>query len=142
MPTATDRSEAKGPVGLGVLGFAHAHVGMYCREWREKHGDLVTLVAGWDHDEALAFIDQHIRVPLGTCEDFMMPYAVFGLTQLSWEQGFRAAEKAKQVLEGKNPADIPITRNQMFRVWINTRLAEKIHFQPGEELMSKARIVN
>ncbi len=52
MPTATDRSEGKVPVGLGVLGFAHAHVGMYCREWREKHGDLVTLVAGWDHDEA------------------------------------------------------------------------------------------
>jgi len=50
MPTVTDRSEGKGPVGLGVLGFAHAHVGMYCREWREKHGDLVTLVAGWDHD--------------------------------------------------------------------------------------------
>lgn len=47
-----DRSDGTAPVGLGVLGFAHAHVGMYCREWREKHDDLVTLVAGWDHDSA------------------------------------------------------------------------------------------
>ena len=44
-------------------------------------------IKGWDHDEALKVIDQHIKVPLVTCEDFMMPYAVFGLTQLSKEQG-------------------------------------------------------
>lgn len=47
--------EAKGrdvvlPVGMGVLGFAHAHVGMYCREWNQNGGDLVRLIAGWDHD--------------------------------------------------------------------------------------------
>ncbi len=35
-------------------------------------------IKNWDHDEALSFIDQHIRVPLVACEDFMMPYAVFG----------------------------------------------------------------
>ncbi len=33
------------------MGFAHAHVGMYCREWKESSGDLVRLIAGWDHDE-------------------------------------------------------------------------------------------
>lgn len=35
-------------IKLGILGFAHGHVGMYIAEWR-KRAD-VELVAGWDHD--------------------------------------------------------------------------------------------
>jgi len=38
------------PVGLGILGFAHAHVGAYCRRWREDPALDVATVAGWDHD--------------------------------------------------------------------------------------------
>ena len=33
---------------IGILGFAHAHIGMYIAEWRKT--DAVQLVAGWDHD--------------------------------------------------------------------------------------------
>lgn len=46
----TENTESVLPVGVGVLGFAHAHVGMYCREWKENCGDLVHLIAGWDHE--------------------------------------------------------------------------------------------
>jgi len=99
-------------------------------------------IKNWDHDEALRIIDQHIKVPLVTCEDFMMPYAVFGLTQVSKEQGMWAAETAKRILKGTNPADIPVSKNTMFKVWINSRLAEKIHFIPDEDLLNKARIVD
>jgi len=35
-------------IRLGILGFAHAHVNMYCAEWRKT--GAVQLVAGWDHD--------------------------------------------------------------------------------------------
>ena len=35
-------------VRLGILGFAHGHVGMYIAEWRKT--GAVELVAGWDHD--------------------------------------------------------------------------------------------
>jgi len=99
-------------------------------------------IENWDHDEALRVIDQHIKVPLVTCEDFMMPYAVFGLTQVSKEQGMWAAETAKRILRGANPTDIPIARNRMSTVWINTTLAEKINFVPDEALLSKARVVD
>jgi predicted dehydrogenase len=34
---------------LGILGFAHGHVGMYCGEWVNMPA-RVKLVAGWDHD--------------------------------------------------------------------------------------------
>jgi ABC-type uncharacterized transport system substrate-binding protein len=99
-------------------------------------------IKGWDHDEALRIIDRHIKVPLVTCEDFMMPYAVFGLTQVSKEQGIWAAETTKKILKGTRPSDIPVSRNQMSNVWINSRLAEKISFFPDEALMSKARTVD
>lgn len=35
-------------IRLGILGFAHGHVGMYIAEWRKRND--VELVAGWDHD--------------------------------------------------------------------------------------------
>ena len=73
-----------------------------------------------------------------TCEEFMMPYAVFGLTQYSEEQGIIAAEKAKAILEGISPSDIPISRNQMSKAWINTGWADKIAFTPDKALLDKA----
>jgi len=99
-------------------------------------------IKNWDHDKALSIIDQHIKVPLVTCEDFMMPYAVLGVTQVSKEQGMWAAETAKKILNGTNPTNIPLAKNHMTKVWINTSLAEKINFVPDEALLSNARIVD
>jgi predicted dehydrogenase len=39
-------------INLGVLGFAHGHVGMYCNQWKQNPGLEINLVAGWDHDAA------------------------------------------------------------------------------------------
>ncbi|AZN41836.1 Gfo/Idh/MocA family protein [Paenibacillus albus] len=37
--------------GVGILGFAHGHVNVYCEEW--KNPELgVKVLAGWDHDAA------------------------------------------------------------------------------------------
>ena len=35
---------------VGILGFAHGHVGMYCSQWRDDPAHGVTVAAGWDHD--------------------------------------------------------------------------------------------
>lgn len=35
---------------IGVLGFAHGHIGAYCGQWREKSELGIEVVAGWDHD--------------------------------------------------------------------------------------------
>lgn len=96
-------------------------------------------IRGWDHDEAIRHINQFIKIPLVTCEAFMMPYAVLGLTQISKEQGRIAAEKAKLILKGASPMDIPITRNKMSEVWINPLLADKIEFQADQTLLDQAR---
>ena len=99
-------------------------------------------IKGWDHDEALRFIDQHMKVPLVTCEDFMMPYSVFGMTQVSREQGIWAAETARKILQGTSPSDIPISSNQMTNIWLNSSLAEKVRFHPDSSLKSRARIIS
>jgi len=108
--------------------------------------DLVYLqtmggIKNWDHDEAMDVIDKNIKVPLVTCEDFMMPYSVFGLTQVSREQGEWAAKAAKKILGGTSPSDIPVSRNQLSTIWINRVLAEKIKFEPDTSLINKANIV-
>jgi predicted dehydrogenase len=41
------------PLNIGILGFAHGHVGAYCGLWKQQP-DVVRLVAGWDHDAARA----------------------------------------------------------------------------------------
>jgi predicted dehydrogenase len=42
------------PIGMGILGFAHGHIGMYCERWRKNPDWGVRLVAGWDADAARA----------------------------------------------------------------------------------------
>jgi len=39
-------------IPIGILGFAHGHVGTYCTRWREQPELGVRVVAGWDHDAA------------------------------------------------------------------------------------------
>ena len=99
-------------------------------------------IKNWDHNEAKEFINQHIKVPLVTCEDHMMPYSIFGMTQVSREQGTWAAETAKKILQGTPPSEIPVSRNQMVSIWFNPDLAEKVGFQPDATLMGKARIIS
>lgn len=42
------------PIGIGILGFAHGHIGGYCGRWRECPELGVKPVAGWDHDSRRA----------------------------------------------------------------------------------------
>jgi predicted dehydrogenase len=41
-------------MNLGILGFAHGHVGSYCRQWRANPSIGLNIAAGWDHDAARA----------------------------------------------------------------------------------------
>lgn len=99
-------------------------------------------IKGWDKQEAIAFIQQHIKVPVVTCEDFMMPYAVLGMTKVASEQGHWAAQTAKQVLKGADIRQIPVTKNKKAVTWFNEALAEKINFQPDSGFLKNAKPVH
>lgn len=94
-------------------------------------------IKGWNHEEAVDFISKHIQVPVVTTEDFMMPYAVFGLTKVAKEQGIWVAVTGKKILKGSSPSDFPVTRNKKSAYWLNTSLADKIGFEPDTVLLSK-----
>src|SRR4051794_15244086 len=37
-------------ITIGILGFAHGHVGVYCDQWMKMPDRAVRIAAGWDHD--------------------------------------------------------------------------------------------
>ena len=39
-------------INVGILGFAHGHVGMYCTQWKQNPALDINLVAAWDYDAA------------------------------------------------------------------------------------------
>jgi ABC-type uncharacterized transport system substrate-binding protein len=97
-------------------------------------------IRNWDNDAARAWIDAHIGKPIITCDDFMMPFAVFGLTKVAREQGEWAAAATLEILGGKRPADIPVTRNSKTQAWLNPALAEKVGFNPGADILNRCKM--
>jgi ABC-type uncharacterized transport system substrate-binding protein len=113
----------------------------------QRQADLIYLptngaIKGWDDAEARSFIQRHIRRPVITCDDFMMPYAVFGLTKVAREQGEWAAQTALKILNGKKPVEIPLAKNRQSKAWINPTLAAKVGFKPKAELLRQCERVD
>jgi ABC-type uncharacterized transport system substrate-binding protein len=112
-----------------------------------KSADIIYLptngaVKGWKNSDAIAFVKEQIRVPVFTCDDFMMPYAVFGLTKVSEEQGQWAAKTAIEIMKGKSPKDIAVTENKQTKAYLNSVLAEKVGFKPEAELLRRCKKIN
>ena len=98
-------------------------------------------IKGWNDLEAQKFIEANIKKPLFTCDDFMMPYCVFGFTKVPIEQGIYAAETAKKILKGLSPSHIPLERNKQTETWFNPKLAQIIGFAPDSLWISNSRHV-
>jgi len=118
-------------------------------EWKDAfkkanaHSDLIYVptngaIANWNKEEAEKFVEDHIQVPVITCDDFMMPYAVFGLTKVAQEQGEWAAKTALAISKGQSPGDVPITKNQQSKAWLNGKLAEKLNLELDSALLEKS----
>lgn len=86
-------------------------------------------ISGWNKEAAVQFVHEQIKVPVVTCDDFMMPYAVFGLTKVATEQGEWMAKTARRILAGEVTVDkVPVTKNKQSKAWLNQGLAKKIGF--------------
>ncbi|RIV17978.1 hypothetical protein DYU11_30185 [Fibrisoma montanum] len=96
-------------------------------------------IRGWQNEEVRAFVAQTIRRPVITCDDFMMPYAVYGQTKVAREQGEWAARTALKILQGAKPASFPLTRNLQSVCWFNPTLAERIQFKPDTKQLQSCR---
>ncbi len=94
----------------------------------------------WNHNKAITFISENIKVPVFTCEDFMMPYAVFGVTKIAEEHGIWAASAAKRILSGGSANEIPIAKNKEVALYLNRDMAHKINFVAGDTEWKKAGV--
>jgi ABC-type uncharacterized transport system substrate-binding protein len=108
--------------------------------------DLVLLgnVAGindWNEAAAAAFVAETVKVPVGAMYDFMMPYAMLGLTKVAAEQGIWSGKTALAILKGEKPSAIPIASNKEGQIMVNVKLASKagVVFKP--ELVRNAVVV-
>lgn len=96
-------------------------------------------IKNWDEEEAKKLVEENLEIPSVTCDDFMMPYVVFGLTKVAIEQGEWAARTALEILNGMKPSEIPYTRNNQTKAYINTKLAEKIDFRLSDKLKKEVQ---
>jgi ABC-type uncharacterized transport system substrate-binding protein len=98
-------------------------------------------ITGWNDAEAKAFVEASTRIPSGAMYDFMMPYAMLGLTKIATEQGVWAGGAAVKILGGTSPSAIPLARNKEGQIMVNVRLAAKgnIVFKP--ELVRNAVVL-
>lgn len=121
-------------------------------EWRaafitaNQTSDIIYLptngaVQGWNKVVSIEFVKRTIRVPVITCDDFMMPYCVYGLTKVAKEQGEWAANTAIKILNGVSPELIPVVKNKESRSYYNADLAARVGFKPGKKLLEISQIV-
>ncbi len=120
------------------------------KSWKGKYKagqdyDLILIssngaIKNWNEEEAISFVKENTLKPSFTCNDFMMPYSMFGLTKVPKEQGIWAGQTALEILNGNSPAEIPMIRKSQTQAWINQDLADKINFQPGEALKNRVSL--
>jgi ABC-type uncharacterized transport system substrate-binding protein len=77
-----------------------------------------------------------------TNHEWMMPYAMLGLTKVPEEQGEWAAKPALYILEGGEPGSIPIVPNRKRDFWMNLPLLEAAGIHIPKQLLQKAKTVH
>ncbi|MBU0758367.1 MAG: ABC transporter substrate-binding protein [Nanoarchaeota archaeon] len=98
-------------------------------------------ILDWDDDEAQQFVNENIKVPVGTTNDWMMQYAVIGMTKSPDEQGEWSGETALRIIDGESPDDIPIVTNKKGNFIINLKLGEKLDIVFKPDLLKIAEII-
>jgi ABC-type glycerol-3-phosphate transport system substrate-binding protein len=118
---------------LGTRLVAEKYVKTFA-EWKDElkrlqsQADLLLLgnfqgIKGWNDAEALAWVAANARLPSGTFQEFMMPYAMLGMTKVGEEQGIWAAKAALRILKGEAPSSIPLAQNKDAKLFLNVKLA-------------------
>ncbi len=93
----------------------------------------------WDDaraSEEVRRVSRHLSL---TNHEWMMPYAMLGLTKVPEEQEEWAAQTALAILDGIEPLSIPIVPNRKWDIWVNLPLAETAGLHVPKQLLQKAK---
>lgn len=122
-------------------------------EWKEDFLKLQTevdmlivlnymITADWDMQAATDFVAQNTRIPTGATFPWVMPFALLGITSIPEEQGLWSAQTALKILDGTKPADIAVTENKEWKLFINMRIADKLGVKFSTALLKTAEIIH
>ncbi len=99
-----------------------------------SHGGLYV-----DHEAELQkFVAANTTIPTGASYDFMAPFAMITYGKVAEEQGGWSAAAALEILQGKAPSNIPITKNTQGKLIINTKLANVMGADIPYEILEAA----
>lgn len=119
------------------IGFEKVYFATDFAQWKERFRrlqeevDMVMMtshvgIPGWDDQAAQAFVEEQVRVPVGTEHAWEMPLALVGVLKDFHEMGEWSARAALRILDGVSPTQIPITANQRGRLLFNSRIAARL----------------
>jgi hypothetical protein len=97
-------------------------------------------VKNWDKEAAKSFVLEKIKIPIITCDDFMMEYSAFGMTKIVEEQGEWIIHNLDKMIKGIKITEIENSSNTGATYYWSPVLAEKIGFQPDHNLKEKLNI--
>jgi hypothetical protein len=121
-------------------------------QWKDRfvavqdEADMVILennagIPDWDNAEAEQFVLDNTRIPAGATNEWMIPYALIGLTKVPQEQGEWSGMTALEILNGTAPYKIPIARNKEGRFSVNLKIAKKLDAFIEPSLLREADVL-
>jgi len=111
-----------------------------------QSSDVVVLgsnsgIPDWDAESVKRYVKTHIKTLVITNHEWMMPYAIFGMTKIPDEQGEWAALSALKILEGLKPSAIAIVPNRKWDMYINKSLLKVTTITMPETLLLKSKLI-
>lgn len=118
------------------------------REYLKLQDEADLLIVGnpvsipdWERSAALKLINEKTRIPTGSWDPWMAPYALLTHASLPEEQGEWAAQMALQVLNGTPVSNILQVRNKRSRIYLNMPLAKNLDIRFPMPLIENATLL-
>ena len=98
-------------------------------------------VKDFNLSEMIEFAKKHTVIPTSGATYSTMKFALVGTPTVGIEHGEWAAKTALDILNGKSPDDIPITKNKQTKIFINLSIAKKLGIKFPAELIESSYLI-
>ncbi|MDA3852417.1 MAG: ABC transporter substrate binding protein [Spirochaetaceae bacterium] len=123
-------------------------------DWKDTYIEMqsqvdILLVGNWDaipdftkdNQEIQKFIEEHTTIPTGAWDPWLSEAVLLTFATQAEEQGEWIAQRAMEILQGKDPGDIPVTENKRASVYLNMTLAKDLGIQFPIDLILRSHMV-
>jgi putative ABC transport system substrate-binding protein len=125
--------EASVPTTSDAFAAAKSIVGRVDALWLPTDSTTISAMA------AISKICQEYDIPLFGSDVSQVPQGQIAAKGINmYDLGIEAGKVAARVLRGENPANIPIRKAEMTRLWVYPQMAEKMGVKIPKEVLDKA----